>query len=274
MKTINRIFTLAAAVLLIFSTSVMAQEEPTRPGYVVVTKMYWNMDQENFDMDTWKSVEKEYLEKVTKKNEYVMGSSFYLHQFTEDNTELMYVQTYKDWESIDKAGDRNNELEKEAWPDENARKTFLKKQNSYYADKHSDEILRPISGAKVITEDPGKDVTLYLRKSHFSYPDDGTRKEFNELRTEFLENVIHKNEKIKGYYPSVHAWGADRTEFIEAFIVESLGDIDKMFDRNSELSKAHWPDKDARQEANKKRNKYLTGIHSDFIYTGVTGLSK
>ena len=273
MKTMKRLLFLFT-VLFMFNTAIVAQEEAKRPEYITVATMYWNPDQEDFDMKTWKSIEKEYLDKVTSKNEHIMGASFYLHQFTADNTELLYVQTYKDWDAIDKSGARDGELAKEAWPDADARKAFFKKRNAFYADKHSDEIYATMSGAKVITENPGKDLTLYIRKSHFAFPEGGTQKEFSELRKEYLENVIHKNDIIKAYYPSSHGWGSDSTEFVEAFFVESLGDIDKMFDKNSELSKAHWPDEDARKEVGKKAGKYYTGVHSDFIYTFVHELSK
>ncbi len=274
MKTTNRIFLFIGLVLFLSTTVTIAQDQSKRPEYVSITTMHWNMDQENFDMDAWKSVEKEFLSKVTKKNEHIMGASFYLHQFTADNTELIYVQTYKDWDAIDKASERDNELSKEAWPDKNVRTAYYKKRNAYYSDVHSDEIYATMSGAKLMTKDPGKDMTLYFRKSHFAFPDGGTNDEFKTLRKEYLENVVHKNEYIKGYYPAAHAWGADKTDFIEGFIVESLADIDKMFDRNTELLKSHWPDENVRKEIGKKSGKYFTGIHSDYIYTYLSGLSK
>lgn len=273
MKT-NKLILMITLLLLSITMMIAQEEEQKEPEYITVTTMHWNMDQEDFDLDTWKSVEKEYLDKVTKKNEYIIGTSFYLHQFTADNTELVYVQSYASWGDIEKAGDRNDELGKEAWPDEDARKAFFKKRNAYYAPEHSDEIYATMSGAKPLTEDPGKDLTLYLQIRHFSFSEDGSQKEFEEMRKEYLENVIHKNDVLIAYYPSVHAWGADRTEFVEAYLVESLGDIDKMFDKNTELLKAHWPDEAERKAAGKKARNYFTGVHSDFIYTYVSGLSK
>ena len=125
-----------------------------------------------------------------------------------------------------------------------------------------------------MTEDLGDDMLLYLQKSHFAFPEDGTLKEFNELFNEYVENVFHKNEYIKAYYPNAHAWGSDRTEFVEAFIVNSLGDIEKMFTRNGELEKEHWPDETSLKEFFKKAEKYLTGRHGDYIYSVVEQLSK
>lgn len=232
------------------------------------------MDYENFDMDEWEAVEKEYLEKVTMKNEFIMSASIYLHKYTADNTELIAVATYASWDAIDKAVDRNAELEKAAWPDENVRKAFLQKQNTYYAGEHSDEIYAPLEGAKLLPTNTNKDYILYVRKSHFAYPKDGSGEEFKTLRMAAVKNVIHKNELIKGYYPNVHAWGSDKTEFIEAFYFESLDDLDKSAARGGELAKAAWPDENARKERGKKMSKYFTGVHGDYIYTLVSSLSK
>ena len=176
-------------------------------------------------------------------------------------------------DAIDKAADRNEELSKEAWSDDEERKAYFNKRNAYYSNLHSDEIYATMSGAKVLQE-PTKDMILYLRTSHFAFPEDGTNDEFKTLRSEFNEKVIHKNELIKGYYPGAHVYGADRTEFVEAFFFDSTADLDKMFDRNDELRNEAWPDEEARKERGKKAGKYFTGVHGDAIYTMVYGLSK
>ncbi|MFT4669968.1 MAG: hypothetical protein ACI9M9_001713 [Flavobacteriaceae bacterium] len=275
MKTTNQFFTLLFTLVLLSSTfSVFAQDAPARPAYVVSTTLHWNMDYEDFDLDEWEAVEKEYLDKVTMKNEYIMGSSVYMHRYTADNSELMAVASYASWADIDKAADRNAELEKAAWPDENARKAFLKKQNAYYSVEHSDEIYAPLPGAKLMLEKATKDYILYLRKSHFSFPEDGSQEEFKTLRMEEIENVINKNEYIKAYFPNVHAWGSDRTEFIEAFYFETMADIEESQKRGDELAKAALPDENGRKDKGEKWAKYFTGVHGDYIYTLVSGLSK
>ena len=195
-------------------------------------------------MDEWRAIEKEYLEKVTKKNEYIMGSGYYTHLMTASSNEVIYVQSYPNWGAIDKAGKRNSELEKEAWPDEEARKSFLKKMNAAYSDFHSDEIYATLPGAKLMEGEKTKDMVLYLRQSKLAFPEDGTREEFMLLRKKILENVIYKNEFIKAYYPSMHAWGADKRDFNEAILMDSLGDLEKMFDRNSELMKEALTDEE------------------------------
>ncbi|MFT5249640.1 MAG: hypothetical protein ACI93P_001367 [bacterium] len=274
MKT-SRLFMTILVALFLFNAPVISQEEaPKGPMYVVVTTLHWNMDKEDFNMKDWIALEKEYLEKVTMKNELLMGASYYMHRYTADNRELLSVRAFASWEDIDKAGERDFELIKEAWPDEKERNAFLDSQADYYAPFHSDEIYATMSGAKVMTEEPGDDMILYVRKSHFASQEDSTFKEFNEMRDEYLENVIHKNELIKGYYPNNHAWGSDKTEYVEAFLVNSMADLDNLTIRNGELIKEHWTDETARKEMNEKMAKYFTGVHGDYVYSLIKELSK
>jgi hypothetical protein len=165
-------------------------------------------------------------------------------------------------------------LQKEAWPDEAERNEFLKSQNAFYSRNHSDEIYATMSGAKEMAEAPTKDMILYLRKSHFAFPEDGTNKEFGELRKEYTDNVLNKNDYIKGYYPNRHVWGADGTEFVEAFLLDSLDDLDDMLQKNGELFREHWTDEEKRKEYWKNSNKYFTGVHGDYVYTMVHGISE
>tara|TARA_R110000868_G_C10875255_1_gene762550 strand:- start:362 stop:1192 length:831 start_codon:yes stop_codon:yes gene_type:complete len=276
MKTTNRLISAIAVLLLLLnSTTILAQDEAaTRPQYVVITTMHWNMDNDDFKMDEWKAVEKEYLDNVTKKNEHVMAAGFYLHRITPDNTELIYVQAYKDWNSIDLAAERDDELAKETWTDDGKRKAFFKKQMNYYDDYHSDEIYATMAGAKPLSEDPTEDMIVYIRTSHFAFPKDGTTKEFTDTFSEYTEHVTHKNEYVKAYYPMSHAYGSDKTQFIEAYFLNSLADLDKKFDKDGELFDAHWSDEKAKKEMGDKGGKYFTGVHGDAVYTVVPELRK
>ncbi|MEP3838119.1 MAG: hypothetical protein ABJM36_10745 [Algibacter sp.] len=276
MKKINQLLSiLILAVLLFSSTTVIAQDEaPKMPEFVTVTTNHWNMDKKDFKMLEWKAAAKEYLEKVTMKNEYILNTSVYLHNMTEDNTELLNVQTFASWEDIGKFGKRNAELEKQAWPDETKRIAFLKHLGSYYSNEHSDEIYASINGAKYMAEKATKDMVLYVRKSHFAFPEDGTMEEFNKLRMEANAAVVQKNQYVKAYYPNVHAWGSDKTEFLEAYYLDSLGDLEKMFDRDDELLKEAFPENEANILKEKAWAKYFTGVHGDYLYTYIHDLSK
>ena len=273
MKTTNQVL-IALAMLLLCVNPLFAQDEQPTPQFYTVTTMHWDM---NYDGDDdWMAIEKEYLEKVTSKNEHILGSGFYMHRWTADNTELLYVNVYADWNSIDKGAERTAALIKEAWPDKEARNAFLNKRDAFYSDYHSDEIYAVIPGTihNPAAMEDGKDRILYYRTSHFSFPEDGTNEEFDQLQMEFVNNVIKKNEVVKGYYPHVHAWGSDKREFKEAIILDSMDDLEKMNQRNGELVNEYWKDEEARKTFFKKFNKYTTGFHGDAIYTEIANLRK
>lgn len=272
MRTIQPLIRLLCAGIILSSHLAFSQEQPVRPAYVTVSTTHWNMDYEDFDMETWKAVEKEYFDKVTSKNELIMGSGYYMHRFTPDNRELLVVNTFANWEDIDKSNARTEELVNEGWPDEAARDAYFAKRNAYYSDYHSDEIYAPLQNAKV--HDRKKAPILLVRKSYLNFPDDGNWEPFSKHMKEVFEHVYNKNELIKGYYPNRHAWGSDSKEFLQAFFVDTMADLDAMFDRNGELFEAHWADEASRNQAEEVRRRYLNGIHGDYIYTVVPELIK
>lgn len=232
------------------------------------------MELKDFSFDQWKAVEKEYLDKVVKKNEFVLGQEILLHHFTEDNTEILLVTTYENWEAIKKADEKSSELEKAAWPDDKSRKAYFEKRGQYYAHNHSDEIYSTLPGAKLPQKSFDKDMLFYVRVSHFAFPKDGTMKEFQDLNKQLFDAVINKNDLIKAYYPNAHAWGADNTEFTEVFVVESLADLENALTKNGDLFKATWNDDAKRKAFGEKRGKYFTGVHGDYIYKLVHELTK
>lgn len=81
----------------------------------------------------------EYHTKVTMKNELVLSEKSMWHFWTEDSRELVTISEYADWSSIEKAGDRSVELEKQAWPDSKQRAEFMKKMSGYFS-HHKDAI--------------------------------------------------------------------------------------------------------------------------------------
>lgn len=271
MKTTNRFFVMIAFMLLLCSTSISAQDAPT-PKYYVVTTLHFNLDN---DSDAkWEDVEKEYLDKVTMKNDYIMGAGFYTHLYTSNSTDVKYVQVFANWEDIEKADERNTELAKEAWPDDEARTAFLKTQGSFYTNKHSDEIYSVVAGSKPLTGELTDNSIVYVRTSYFAYPEDGIPGELGKARTEYIENVINKNELIKGYHPHRHFYGQNSKQFIEAFFLDSMDDLDDMNRRNGELFKAHWTDEAAGKAFNDKLSRYFTGIHGDEVLSIVPSLRK
>ena len=76
---------------------------------------------------------------------------------------MLFVNSYKSWGDIEKAATRSNELAKEAWPDENERNEFFKKQSEYYDAMHSDEIYSILPWAKLPEEKPWGQIVGYVR---------------------------------------------------------------------------------------------------------------
>lgn len=153
-----------------------------------------------------------------------------------------------------------------------ARRDFFIKRAAYYSEFHSDEIFATMDSAK--PHEINSEDTVHLRRSHFKFPEDGTEEEFNRIFKEIAEHIFHMNDLIQGYYPLAYARGSDRTECAEAFFVGSISDLDMMFDKNGELFKAHWAEASERKEIQDIQDKYITGVHGDYMYTVVPELVK
>ncbi len=82
---------------------------------------------------------REYHEKVTMKNEFVKSERTMFHYWTVDSRELITITEFADWSAIEKAGDRDMELEAAAWPDPKQRSEFMKKMSAYFT-HHKDAI--------------------------------------------------------------------------------------------------------------------------------------
>lgn len=273
---INHLLAGITAIFLLCSYSLISQNKETqkRPKYSIVTTGHWNLDYKDFDLDIWKAVEKEYYDKVTSKNDLIMSFAHYNHRYTTDNREFITVTSFESWKAIEEAEARSEELFIEGWPDEDERKAFFKKRNAYYTNFHSDEIYSTIAHAKPYDGDTAE--ILLVKTSHFIFPEYAltTGTEFMVTFKEYAENVLHKNEFIEGYYPIAHFWGADNTQFLEFYIVNSMADLDKLYEKNDELLDAHWSTDEAKEKMAAWRNKYYTGIHGDALYTLVPELSK
>ncbi|MBN4070601.1 hypothetical protein JYT76_02855 [Olleya sp. AH-315-F22] len=269
MKTSSHFFKGIIVFFLIATTPIFSQEQL----YISVTTLHRDMTLENFSMEDWKSVEVEYHEKVTMKNEHILSATTLLHYFTPDNSEVVFITVYPSWTAIEDATKRNEELEIEAWPDKAERKAFLKSQRTFYSNEHSDEIYVTIPGAKSLEEN---DLPLiyYVRTSYFAFPEESDGDKFMNLLTEYNEAVTHKNDYYKGYYPQVHFYGADRTEFIEVFISETLDELERGIANQGKLFRAHWEGDDRQKEYNSVMDKFLTGVHGDRIYSSVPELNK
>ncbi len=264
---LTRIVTIFCTAFL--SSALSAQNDPQ---LLVVTRVHFNPSA-TFNFNEWRAHEKEYFDKVTAKNDLIKRANVLTHYYTNDNSEVLFVSAYNSWGDIEKAGEKDNELAKAAWPDSLKRKAFFDKRVSFYTMKHSDEILTVLPNTKIFPADTAVHI-YYVRTSHRAFPADAKPGEFQQLMTEYNQNVTAKNSLIKGYYPSRHYWGADSREFIEAFVYNSLADMEKAADATQALVAAHWPDATKRKDFLDKYNRYFENWHGDEIYRNVPALRK
>lgn len=272
MKRSTSLMGCALMVIVLFMHTAYAQME--NQPYITVTTMHLDFSDEGNNYESWKAAEKEYREKVINKNELIKASSVYTHLYTPDSREVVMVQMYDNWGDIEKAQDRSNELIKEAWPDKSGSDAFFKKLNSHYSEWHSDEIYRMMPGTKLLAQPAQKDMVLYVRINYMTYPEDGSEEEFMEGFNWFIENMVNKNEIAKAYYPHIHAWGADRREMVDAWLYDSMADVEKAGDRMDELWETAFSDDAEREAFGKKMGKYFKGHHKDLLYNYVHDLSK
>lgn len=274
MKTFSTLLKGIVGLLFLSVFSGFAQDTTStaqefEPVYITVTTLHRNQDPD-YDFDAWKATEKEYFDKVTMKNDLILSSGFYTHYFTPDNSEVAFVNVYKNWEDIEKADEKNDELVKAAWPDEKARTAFFDKQRKYYTPMHSDEIYVSLPYTIEVADNSEEPKVVYVRYSEMALNGEGKP----GLIKEYFEKVTKKNPLIKAYYTHRHLWGSNSRQFAEVFEYDNFADIEKSFDEIEKLEKQAWPDEAKRKEFMKNRNKMFTGKHSDYIYWTVPGLMK
>lgn len=268
MKTIKKLLLEIFVFLLLFSSNFLfAQDKPAeenKPVYITVTTAH-RSSEPDVDFNDWLKTEKEYFEKVTSKNDLIMGSGVYFHYFTPDDSEVKIVNVYKTWEDIEKANEVNNRLIAEAWPKQEDRDAFFKKQSSYYSPMHSDEIYISLPFSKPVKTDSKKPLIYYVKVNQLGSGGDGFK--------EYFENVTMKNPFIKGYYTHRHLWGANSRDAVEVFVVDKFADIENIFTEDQKLVEQHWPDEKKREAFFKNYAKIFAG-HGDFILTNVPELQK
>ena len=141
MKKIKSSCLTTVAVLLLLSmsnlTTVKAQAPASHIFHVGTFYMVPGMD--SIARAERNATLKEYHDKVTMKNEFVLHSWTMQHLFSEDSREYVIINEYASWADIDKAAARDAELEKKAWPNEKQRMALTKKLDSYFTG-HKDAV--------------------------------------------------------------------------------------------------------------------------------------
>ena len=256
-------------LLLLHSLKTAAQD----PVIIQITKAHFDLSHEGTLADLLK-LEKEYHQKVSMKNEFLLGTDMLLHEFTPDASEVLFIQVYKSFEDIDKAADEDVRLSKLAWPDSLERVKLGKERNGYYTTQHSDEIYTSFPYFKTLPNAGDSTFVILMKKNHRAFPENGSGKEFRNLYKEWFDHTIQKNKWMKGYYPMYHHTGSDGRDFVEFMAFESLDAMDKGLTALSQLGKEHWPDATKRKEFFTKFGRYFEDWHGDYVYTSVPELHK
>jgi hypothetical protein len=268
-------FTLVLTILITsFSFTHKAQAQSHEKHYIKITKLHRDLNV-NMSMDKWIELEKDYLNKVIMKNEFILQRDVLNHYMTEDNTEVIFIQKYKTWGDIELAEKRSKELEKKIWPDSNKRNVYLNELGQYFNKHQSDEIFITVPGMKEDTGIAAKSLFYQMRVNHLAFPKDGTEEDFLKLNDTFLIKSVYNNHYIKGYYPFVQVWGSDKRNYIEVTAVASLNDLENAFKKIDEFLYEPKKEDEAKHHtfiANYFR--YFTGFHADYIYKSIPELKK
>jgi hypothetical protein len=119
----------------------MRKPPQKKPVFITMTTLHRNYDTDGKD---WKATQQEYFDKVTSKNDLIIGSEIITQYYIGNSTEVIMVNIFRTWEDLEKAQTINDDLVKKAWPDEKAGTAFFNKQRRYYLPMHSDEIYASI----------------------------------------------------------------------------------------------------------------------------------
>lgn len=124
----------------------VAQEKPANP-YIVQTTANFVIPEGSTREDVQKAFQ-EYYDKVITKSKLIKHFAIYIHAWGSHGASFVRSMEFANWDDLDKFEDELDALEKAAWPDETARKAFLKKMGSYSSPYHSDEIYTVMSSMR------------------------------------------------------------------------------------------------------------------------------
>ena len=139
----KRLMILIGATFLMLLNFTYLQAQSARNSVYALQTRYLAHMMDSTERATLIGLLQEYHTKVTMKNEHVLSERSMWHFFTDDSREFVTITEYSDWSAIEKSGSRDEELEKQAWPDAKQRSDFMKKMNGYFS-HHKDAIFNGI----------------------------------------------------------------------------------------------------------------------------------
>lgn len=147
MKPANLLPILGLSIALCASNSkAMAQDKPANT-FIAQTTVNFVMPEGTTRDDVSKAFQ-EYYDKVISKSKLILHFSMYIHAWGSHGASFVRSMEFANWDDLNKFEDELEALEKAAWPDETARKAFMKKLDSYTSPYHSDEIYQSINSMR------------------------------------------------------------------------------------------------------------------------------
>jgi hypothetical protein len=138
MKRIHLFFITALVIGLLSSTTTFAQ----KGHYFIVTT--WKLKvPPSGSFSELNSLLKEFSQKVVFPNDKVVSEKVLHHVYGSDMRDLVVTSEYANWDDIEAASLKQDELSKKAWPDKADRQKFYDTWNKYVV-THSDEIYQEI----------------------------------------------------------------------------------------------------------------------------------
>ena len=136
MKQVLVFFAVVCAVVLLGIGSASAQEQSNHLFVATTMKSTMPEGGRAAERDSLLSI---YHEQVTKNNPLILSQRVMQHFYGSNNHDVVIVTEYKDWASIDAAGNKDTELFEKYWKDEASRRQYNRAFNKYFTG-HSDEI--------------------------------------------------------------------------------------------------------------------------------------
>lgn len=272
MKTIQKLLLAFLVGVIMFPSTAFSQnedkssdKEQIKPVYVSISTMEECKDA-NINFSEWVALEKEFYEKVTLKNDLIIGSGVYYSSISPNKSRVKIVTIYKNWEDVEKATLETDRLVQKGWPKEEARREFFKKQKSFYVCQQRDEIYMATPFTEEANVASEKPMVFYLKNNKKGEGAD----QFNE----FYGKVNTKKPFVKGYFTHVNKWGAESNDAKEVFVYSSFKDVEEEYNENHKLISEHWPpNKDKTNEILKGYAESFNG-NGEFVYTNIPELIK
>jgi hypothetical protein len=134
-------FVFLSVICLVLSSSVYAQAAEGNVFVITNFERAFPHDRTARELDSLNQV---YSDIAYKNNPLIVSYKTVRHWWGHDNRDFVLIIEVKNWDDIEKAYEKANDMFKAAMPDKADRDKFNDAYNKYFTGKHSDEIYREV----------------------------------------------------------------------------------------------------------------------------------